>query len=84
MGNRPKYFPPVKNNITVISAFILSILFLIISVALVNNGLSVLWLIPPFLVLAFLAFSAIDKFLFLSSSGSLFLKQLPTFLFLLN
>jgi putative inorganic carbon (HCO3(-)) transporter len=66
MGNRPKYFLQVKNNITVISAFILSILFLIISVALVNNGLSVLWLIPPFLVLAFLAFSAIDKFLLLT------------------
>jgi len=66
MENRPKYLIVVKNNFRVIGASVLSIIFLIISMMLIGNGATLLWLIPPALLMVLLAFLAIDKFLLLT------------------
>lgn len=65
MRNRSKYPIVIKDNITIIGAFVLSIIFLIISMMLISYGATLLWLIPPALLMVFLAFFAIDKFLLL-------------------
>jgi O-antigen ligase len=65
MRNRSKYLIVIKDNITIIGAFVLSIIFLIISMMLISTGATLLWLIPPALLMVFLAFFVIDKFLLL-------------------
>ena len=65
MRNRSKYLIVIKDNITIIGAFVLSIIFLIVSMISISSGLTLLWLIPPALLMIFLAFFAIDKFLLL-------------------
>ncbi|MBA4322506.1 MAG: hypothetical protein C0408_06780 [Odoribacter sp.] len=65
MGNKSKYLLVIKDNIIVIGAFVLSIVFLIISMVMIRTGASLLWLIPPALFMGLLGFLAIDKFLFL-------------------
>jgi putative inorganic carbon (HCO3(-)) transporter len=66
MGNRSIYLNVIKDNVKIIGAFVLSIVFIIISLLFIRTGLSVLWLIPPALLMILLAFLAIDKFLFLT------------------
>jgi putative inorganic carbon (HCO3(-)) transporter len=65
MANRAKYSAVIKANIIVIVAFVLSIAFLIISVAMIRTGATLLWFIPPALLMGLLGFLAIDKFLLL-------------------
>jgi len=66
MKNRSKYLNIFKGNIRIIVAFVLSIIFLIISMMIIRTGATLLWLIPPALLMAFFAFFAIDKFLFIT------------------
>jgi putative inorganic carbon (HCO3(-)) transporter len=65
MSNRSKYLPASENNISIVGAFVLSFVFLIISLITIRTGGTLLWLIPPGLLLVFIAFLAIDKFLYL-------------------
>jgi putative inorganic carbon (HCO3(-)) transporter len=65
MINRSKYITAFRDNIRIIGAFILITLFLIISMISVKNGGTLLWFIPPVLLLALLGFIAVDKFLLL-------------------
>jgi O-antigen ligase len=66
MGNSSKYLLVIKDNITIIGAFVLSIIFLIISLLLITTGATLLWLIPPALLMILLALLSIDKFLLLT------------------
>lgn len=66
MRNRLKYLFPQKNNIRIIYAIGLSVVFTIISMFVVRSGTPFLWLIPAGLLLALLAFISIEKFLFLT------------------
>jgi putative inorganic carbon (HCO3(-)) transporter len=66
MKSRSKYLIGFKNNNSVLIAFTLSIIFLVISVFVISSGGTMVWLIPPALLLAFVGFFAIDKFLLLT------------------
>jgi putative inorganic carbon (hco3(-)) transporter len=65
MRNRLKYLNIIRRNIRVIAAFILSVIFLFASM-MIRNGASILWFIPPSLLIALLGFLALDKFLLLT------------------
>jgi putative inorganic carbon (hco3(-)) transporter len=54
-----------SNNIRLIAAFLLSIIFLISAMLLFPTGNYLLWLLPVALLMALLAIAAIDKFLLL-------------------
>lgn len=66
MKNRSKYLNTFKSNIRIIVAFVLSLIFLFISMMMIRNGVTFLWLIPPALLMVFFAFFAIDKFLLIT------------------
>jgi putative inorganic carbon (HCO3(-)) transporter len=65
MNTKLLYTGAGRDKIWILTAFILSIAFLIISMLLTDNGFSLLWLIPPSAILILLAVTAIDKFLIL-------------------
>ena len=66
MVNRSKYSVIIKENIRIIGSSALVIVFLIISILLIRSGASLMWLIPPALLIASFALLAIDKFLLLT------------------
>jgi O-antigen ligase len=66
MKNRLKYLFADKNNIKIICAIGISIVFTIVSMFVVRSGTQLLWLIPAGLLLVLLAFISIEKFLFLT------------------
>jgi putative inorganic carbon (hco3(-)) transporter len=66
MRNRFKYLFADKNNIRIICAIGLSVVFTIISMLVVRSGTPLLWLVPAGLLLVLLAFISIGKFLFLT------------------
>ena len=66
MENRLKYLITNKNSTRIISAIVLSIIFLIVSVMTIRTEATILWLIPLGLVIVFLALFSIDKFLLLT------------------
>ena len=65
MVNKSKYLLAIRDNTRIISAFLLCIFFLIISIMSIRTGATVLWILPPVLLIVLLAFLAIDKFLIL-------------------
>lgn len=56
----------VKENIKTTGAVILSLIFLIITVISVSTGGTILWLIPPALLIIWLGLYSVDKFLLLT------------------
>jgi putative inorganic carbon (HCO3(-)) transporter len=68
MGNRLKYSTVFKEKFRVIGAATLAIVFLIISLSFIRTGASLLWLIPPALLIGSIALLAIDRFLLLTVS----------------
>jgi putative inorganic carbon (hco3(-)) transporter len=66
MRNRSKYLTVFKDNIRISGAIILSLVFTVVSMMMISRGASLLWLIPPGLLMIFLAFFSIDKFLLLT------------------
>jgi putative inorganic carbon (hco3(-)) transporter len=66
MRNKPKYLIAVKDNIKIVAAIVVSIIFLSVSLIMTKTGPTLFLLIPPVLLLILLAFLAIDKFLFLT------------------
>ena len=66
MRNRSKYLTVNKDNIRISGAIILSVVFTIISMIMISAGATLLWLIPPGMLMVFLAFISIDKFLLLT------------------
>jgi putative inorganic carbon (hco3(-)) transporter len=66
MRNKSKYVVVIKDNIKIIGASVLSIIFLIISLLMIRTGPTFLFFIPPVLLIVLLAFLAIDKFLMLT------------------
>jgi putative inorganic carbon (HCO3(-)) transporter len=65
MNNRLKYTAILKGNAIIVAASILSLIFLVISLLMINEGGGLLWLLPTALIMVFIAFTAIDKILFL-------------------
>jgi putative inorganic carbon (hco3(-)) transporter len=63
MSNRLLYSTNLKGKANITVAFILSLLFIIISILMIENGGTLLWLIPPALIVVMLALIAIDKLL---------------------
>jgi putative inorganic carbon (HCO3(-)) transporter len=66
MSNKSKYSIILKDKISIIVAFILSLILLIISILMIENGGAILWLVPPALLAILFAFISLDKFLFLT------------------
>jgi putative inorganic carbon (HCO3(-)) transporter len=66
MRNRFKYLIFIKENIKITGAVILCLIFLIISLLTIRAGGSILWLIPPALLLVWTGFFSIDKFLLIT------------------
>jgi putative inorganic carbon (hco3(-)) transporter len=65
MSNRSKYLIAIKDNRKIILAFALSLIFLIGSLLMIRSGGALLWLTPPLLLISFIAFLALDKFLYI-------------------
>jgi len=63
MSNRLIYSTIFKDKANITVAFILGLVFMITSILMIENGGTILWLVPPALIAVFLAFTAIDKFL---------------------
>ena len=66
MRNKSKYLLADKNNIWIICAIVLSIIFSIISMFVFKTGTPLLWFVPAGLLLILFAFVSIDRFLFLT------------------
>jgi len=66
MRNRSKYLILLRENIKISGAVILSLIFLIVSTISIRAGGTILWLIPPALIMVLIAFYSIDKFLLLT------------------
>jgi putative inorganic carbon (hco3(-)) transporter len=65
MKNRSKYLISFNANPGAFTAVVVSLLFLLASVLLIEKGGELLWVIPPVLLVTLLAFIAIDRFLML-------------------
>jgi putative inorganic carbon (hco3(-)) transporter len=65
MSHRSKYLIAVKGNGSILGAFALSLIFLVVSIIEIRSAGTLMWFIPPALLAIFLAFLAIDKFLLL-------------------
>jgi putative inorganic carbon (hco3(-)) transporter len=66
MNNKPRYLIPYGENIKTVSAFIITITFIAISILIFKSEATLIWLIPAALLFALLALLAIDKFLILT------------------
>jgi putative inorganic carbon (HCO3(-)) transporter len=66
MRNKMKYSDVIKDKKKIILAFVLSIVFLLITLLLISNGPTLLWIVPLILFLILLAIVAVDKFLLLT------------------
>ena len=66
MRNKPKYLLFLKDNIKIVGAFVLCIIFLFITLIMVRTGPSLLLVIPPALLIILLAFLDIDRFLIIT------------------
>jgi putative inorganic carbon (HCO3(-)) transporter len=66
MRSRAKYSIVIKENIRVIGAVFITLIFLTISLMMIRTGATLLWLVPPALLMLFFAFFALDKFLLLT------------------
>ena len=63
MNNDSRYHSLFKGKAGIYPAFILTLVFTVFSVAAYESGGNILWLIPPALIAAAVAFIAIDDFL---------------------
>jgi putative inorganic carbon (HCO3(-)) transporter len=66
MINRLRYSIFYKSNIRVFGTALLTVIFLVVGMIRISAGSSIIWLIPPSLLMVALAFTAIDKFLLLT------------------
>ncbi len=63
MKNDTRYLSMLKDKAGIFLAFILTLVFTVISIVLYYRGGNILWLIPPALIAAAVAFISIDRFL---------------------